>query len=71
MELWLLAIVLSIVITILLLLAEQSHPERNDKTTFGVKVFIISFITIYFGMLFLGPECVDVTHEISTGEPPF
>jgi hypothetical protein len=66
---WMLSLVLAGVITLLATIAESNDPKR-DKVTFAVKIYVISFLTIYFGWAFLAQEC-NITHEISTGEPPF
>lgn len=59
-------LLISFIITILLVLFETD--DKKDKTSYGIKVFIISFITIYFGLSFIND---DIKHQISTGEPPF
>lgn len=55
-----------------MLLSEPNTPDRqHDRVSFALRVFVISFLVVYFGFLFIGPECADAVQEISTGEPPF
>lgn len=69
MSSWLMYLIFSLVITLLAVLFEPNNP-RKDKKVFGVKIFIISFITLYVGNMLIGSDC-DIKHEIDTGEPPF
>lgn len=69
MEGWLLSIILSIIITILAIAIESKNSTR-EKILYGIKIFVISFITIYCGWVFLGPEST-IKHEIEIGEAPF
>lgn len=66
---WLLSIILASIIAVIAVLIESSDPEK-DKVSYGIKIFLIAFVTIYFGMMFLGPDS-DIKHEIDVGEPPF
>jgi len=66
---WMLSLILAIIITILAVLVE-SNDNKKDKTAYGIKIFVISFLVIYFGWMFLGPDS-EVRHEIETGEAPF
>jgi hypothetical protein len=66
---WILSLILSSIITILAVIVE-SNEHKKDKTSYGIKIFIISFLVIYFGWMFLGPDS-EVRHEIETGEAPF
>jgi hypothetical protein len=66
---WILSLILASIISILAVLVESNDPKR-DKISYGIKIFIISFLVIYFGWMFLGPDS-EVRHEIETGEAPF
>jgi heme/copper-type cytochrome/quinol oxidase subunit 4 len=68
---WMLSLILASIITILALLVNNSSDENNkNKSTYGIKIFVISFVVIYFGWMFLGPDS-EVRHEIEIGEAPF
>ena len=44
------------------------YPNEESKFTYGARVFIISFVCCYFGMMYLiGPVCP----EILQNEPDF
>lgn len=66
---WLFSLLLSSIITVLASLMESNDPKKN-KVSYAIKIFIISFLVIYFGWMFAIPDA-DINHEISTGEPPF
>lgn len=66
---WMLSLILAAVISFLATIAESNDPKK-DKASYAIKIFVISFLTIYFGWAFLSQDC-DVTQEINTGEPPF
>lgn len=63
------SLLLASIITILASLMESNDPKKN-KTSYAIKIFIISFLVIYFGWMFIVPD-IDINHEIITGEPPF
>lgn len=69
MDGWLLSIILSIIITVLAILVE-SKESTKEKISYGIRIFIISFVTIYCGWVFLGPDST-IKHEIEIGEAPF
>lgn len=66
---WLFSLLLSSIITVLASLMESNDPKKN-KVSYAIKIFIISFLVIYFGWMFAIPDG-DINHEIITGEPPF
>jgi heme/copper-type cytochrome/quinol oxidase subunit 4 len=66
---WMLSLILAIIITILAVLIE-SNDHKKDRVSYGIKIFIISFLVIYFGWMFLGPDS-EIRHEIETGDAPF
>jgi dipeptide/tripeptide permease len=70
MSAWLLQIILSGIIALLAVLSESSSETKKDKFGYGLKIFAISFLTLYVGNMFLG-GAGEVKHEIDTGEPPF
>lgn len=67
MSSWLISLILSAIITLLLILLDNDN--QRDKKTYGIKVYVVSFLSIYFGLMFLGDN--EIKHEINTGEPPF
>lgn len=66
---WMLSLLLSSIIALIAMLMESNDPKK-DKVTYAIKIFLVSFIVIYFGWMFAGPDC-EIQHEILTGEPPF
>lgn len=66
---WMLSLILAAVITALAVLTESNDPNK-DKVSYAIKIYVISFLTIYFGWMFLSQDG-DVKHEFNTGEPPF
>lgn len=66
---WLLSLMLASIITVLAVLMESNDPKKN-KMSYGIKIFLVSFLVIYFGWMFAVPDS-DIQHEIITGEPPF
>ncbi len=63
------SLILSSIIAVLSSLMESNDPNKN-KMSYAIKIFIVSFLVIYFGWMFLVPD-FDVQQEIITGEPPF
>ena len=48
----------------------QSNDENKDKTNDYIKIFIISGISIYIGLLYLGSSS-NIEYVIKGGSPPF
>jgi len=75
MTIWLTTLILSSIITLLAILIENNDKYKNkiqyqNTFTYGIKIFIISYLVIYVGLLFMNPES-DIKHEIEIGEAPF
>ena len=66
---WMLSLVLASIIALLATMMESNDPKR-DKMSYALKIFLVSFLVIYFGWMFACPDS-DFQHEILTGEPPF
>ena len=62
------SLILSSIISLLATLME--NDKNKNKITYASKMFIVSFIVIYFGWMVLVPDN-EVSQEIITGEPPF
>jgi hypothetical protein len=67
MSSWLLSLILAGIISIVSSLFE-AHENTNTKLKYVIRVFVVAFITIYFGLQFLTQDCIP---EINTGDPPF
>ncbi len=65
---WLISLILSAIIALLASLME--NDKNKNKMTYGIKIFVVSFIVIYFGWMFFVPES-EISQEIIQGEPPF
>lgn len=68
MNIMYLSIILSVIIAFFCLITKPKQNEQENNTTTFIKVCIISFVCIYFGILyFMSPICP----EINAGEPDF
>lgn len=70
---WLIALIMSGVIAFLMVITESNENNKNagqNKMTYAIKVFVISWLTIYCCLTFFGTEC-EVKPDIEVGEPPF
>ena len=67
MSTWLLSLILAGIISIVSSLFE-AHEDNTKKVNYVIRVFVLSFLIIYFGLHFLNQ---DSTPEINTGDPPF
>lgn len=65
-----LSIVLSIIIALLSTFTLENKDNQKNNIGYAIKTFIISLLTIYFGLAFLTQDN-QIPHEINTGEPPF
>lgn len=63
-------IIYFIISLIIALLSMACETQKEDKRSYGIRTFFISYITIYVGMMFLNSSN-EITHEIMTGDPPF
>ncbi len=62
------ALTLTVIITVVLLSLKHKDNTENN-TNYGIKIFIVSFVTIFIGYIYmLGDKTVQ---EIDIGEPPF
>ena len=64
---WLLSIILAGIISIVSSLFE-AHDDTKKKVQYVIRVFVVAFITIFFGIQFFNQDC---SPEINTGDPPF
>lgn len=67
MNIYLIYFVISLTIA---LLSTACETQKEDKKSYGIRIFFISYITIYIGMMFLN-STNEINHEIMTGDPPF
>lgn len=64
----------SAIIASLLAIMKKEHPgDSETKLTLGIKTFIVSFVVIYFGLVFFTPNINSIvkTQEIETCDPDF
>lgn len=70
MSSWIFTLVLSSIITILSLLVDANETKKN-KYTYAAKIFLISYITIYLGLMFGLNLDNSNCPEIEIGDAPF
>lgn len=65
----------SAIISIIIALMHKydGSPHSDNKITVGIKVFVVSFIVLYIGLVFFTPQLsfVSKAQVIETGEPDF
>ena len=68
MNTFLVALIISIAISFFAWVTKSRKPIEESNTSYIIKIAIISFVCVYFGMLyFITPACP----EIIQGEPDF
>jgi hypothetical protein len=73
MLLFVFCVSLSIATLMALMHRHDGSPQSDNKVTVGTKTFIVSFIVIYFGLVFFTPQLSFVTkgQVIETCDPDF
>jgi uncharacterized membrane protein YadS len=64
-----LALITAVLITVILL-CMKSNENKENNTQYGVKIFVISFISVFVVHTYISNDC-NVRQEIDVGEPPF
>lgn len=68
MSVLLIALILSITIAFFATVTRSKDPNQETQITFALKITVIGFVIIYFGLGYLQqPNCP----EIELGEPDF
>jgi len=70
MSSWIFTLVLSSIITVLALLVE-ANEKRENKYIYAAKIFLISYVTIYLGLIFGLNLDNSNCPEIEIGDAPF
>lgn len=67
--------VVSAIIAVLIAMMKSSNTTQQSETrmTLGIKVFVVTFVILYFGLVFFTPNISNIvkTHEIETCDPDF
>lgn len=68
MNSFIVAAIISVAISLLAWITKSKKPDEEGNVSYIIKISIISFVCVYFGMLyFITPACPDIIH----GEPDF
>ena len=68
MNSFIVAAIISVAISLLAWVTKSKKPNEEASASYIIKIAIISFVCVYFGMLyFITPACPEIIH----GEPDF
>lgn len=67
----LISVILASVLSFFIIISQSNEDTNKDKTNEYIKIFIISGICIYVGLLYFGSSSSDIKYIIKGGTPPF